>query len=61
MLTVIKNIDGASKARDSINNLKDRQKYWNSFVVFDGESNFEHIYPLFTLLSFFNIVTPRRF
>ncbi len=49
-------IDGISKIRDSINNLKAYQKYQNGFVIFDAESNFEHIYPVFTLLSFFNFV-----
>ncbi len=52
--TVMKNIDGVSKTQDSINNLKEHRKYQNGFVIFDVESNFEYIYPVFTLLSFFN-------
>ncbi len=54
--TVLKNIDETSKTPDSFNNLKEYQKYQNGFVIFDAESNFEHIYPLFTLLSFLNFV-----
>ncbi len=54
--TAIKNIDWISKTRDSINNLKKYQKYQYSFVIFDAESNIEHICLVFTLLSFFNFV-----
>ncbi len=46
---MIKNIDGISKTQDSINNLRAYQKYQNSFVIFDTESNFEHIYPVYLI------------
>ncbi len=39
-----------------INNLKLCQKYQNSFVISDEESNFEYIYPVFILLSVFSFV-----
>ncbi len=42
---MIKNIDEISKSQDLTDNLKDYRKYQNSFVIFDAESNFEHIYP----------------
>ncbi len=45
-----KNIDEISKTRHSINNLTEYQKYQTGFVLFDAESNFEYIYPVFTLL-----------
>ncbi len=53
---MIKNIDGISKTQHSINNLIEHQKYRTRFVIFDAESNFEHIYPVFTPLSFFSFV-----
>ncbi len=42
--TAIENMDGISKTQKSIVNLKEYQKYQNSFVSFDAESNFEQIY-----------------
>ncbi len=53
---MIKKIDGISKTLYSNNNLTERQKYQTGFVIFDAESNFEHIHPVFTLLSFFSFV-----
>ncbi len=44
-----KNIDVISKIRHWINNLTDHQKYQIGFVIFDAESNFEHIYRYFSL------------
>ncbi len=49
--TLVKNIDGISKTRDSIHNLKEYQKYQNSFVIFDADSNFEHIYQMFSSVA----------
>ncbi len=54
--TMIENINEISKIQGSINNLKVYQKYQNSFVIFDAESNFDHIYSVVTLLSFFSFV-----
>ncbi len=44
----MKNIDGISKTPDSIDNLKGYEKYQISFVSFDKESHFEHIYQVFS-------------
>ncbi len=46
---MIKNIDGISKIQNLINNLK----YIKNIRTV---SNFEHIHPLFTQLSFFSFV-----
>ncbi len=53
---MIKNINGISKTQHSINNLPEHQKYQIVFVIFNAESNFEYIYPVFTLLPFFSFV-----
>ncbi len=45
---MIKNIDEIPKTRNSIDNLEDYQQYQNSFVIFDAESNFQHIYAVFS-------------
>ncbi len=37
----------------SINNLTDHQIYQTSFVIFDAESNFEYIYPVFYFVIIF--------
>ncbi len=57
---VIKNIDGMSKTRRLINNLTKHQKYQTSFVTFDAESNFKHIYPMFTLRYHFSVLTENK-
>ncbi len=54
------NIDEISKIRDSINNLEVYQKYHNDFIICDAESNFEHIYPTFTSLSFLSFVKKKK-
>ncbi len=48
---MIKNIDGILKTRHSFNNLTEHEKYQTCFI-FGAESNFERIYPVFTVFIF---------
>ncbi len=55
--TVIKNIDGISETRDSINNFTvSKELEW--FYIFDAESNFEHIYPVLPVVIIEHLGAP---